>query len=128
MRARTENILGKWNDPGFHGGALQKVAAGGIYNTSYKLISKAPLQKAVLKLNNVYTAAAIKVNGKEAGKVMYQPYTLDITSYLNEGENAIEITVTPRKMNRYYNTPNGQYSSEELIDTGMEGPAVTCAS
>ncbi|MEE0419496.1 MAG: glycosyl hydrolase [Lachnospiraceae bacterium] len=120
----TENVLGKWNDESFHDGMLQTVVADGIYKTSYELPVGEKADKAVLKLNNVYTAASVKVNGKDAGNVMYAPYELDITSLLTEGTNDIEITVTPRKMNRYYNITDGQYSSKELIDTGMEGPVV----
>ena len=120
----TENVLGKWNDESFHDGMLQTVAADGIYKTSYELPVGEQADKAVLKLNNVYTAASVKVNGKDAGNLMYAPYELDITSLLTEGTNDIEITVTPRKMNRYYNITDGQYSSKELIDTGMEGPVV----
>ena len=120
----TENVLGKWNDEYFHGGALQTVVSDGIYKTSYDLPVGQQADKAVLKLNGVYTAATVTVNGKEAGKLMYAPYELDITSMLEEGTNDIEIAVTPRKMNRYYNITDGQYSSKDLIDTGMEGPVV----
>ncbi len=36
----------------------------------------------------------VKVNGTAAGKIMWQPYSLDISNLLREGENEIEITVT----------------------------------
>lgn len=40
------------------------------------------------------TVTKIKVNGKAAGNIMWQPYEVDISKYLVEGENEIEITVT----------------------------------
>ena len=40
------------------------------------------------------TVTKIKVNGTDAGKVMWQPYELDISKLLHEGENEIEIAVT----------------------------------
>ncbi len=40
------------------------------------------------------TVTKIKVNGADAGKVMWQPYEVDISDYLIDGENEIEITVT----------------------------------
>ncbi len=40
------------------------------------------------------TVTKIKVNGKNAGKIMWQPYEIDISNLLIEGENEIEITVT----------------------------------
>ena len=40
------------------------------------------------------TVTEVKVNGKSAGKIMWQPYCIDLSGLLNEGENQIEITVT----------------------------------
>ena len=40
------------------------------------------------------TVTEVKVNGKSAGKVMWQPYSVDLSGLLTEGENEIEITVT----------------------------------
>lgn len=36
----------------------------------------------------------VKVNGRDAGTVMWQPYEINISNLLNEGDNEIEITVT----------------------------------
>lgn len=35
----------------------------------------------------------IKVNGKQAGKILWKPYSADLTGLLREGENEFEITV-----------------------------------
>ncbi len=40
------------------------------------------------------TVTKIKVNGTDAGTIMWQPYELDVSKFLHEGENEIEITVT----------------------------------
>ena len=40
------------------------------------------------------TVIKIKVNGTEADKVMWQPYEVDVSHLLHEGENDIEITIT----------------------------------
>ena len=40
------------------------------------------------------TVIKIKVNGKNADKIMWQPYEVDISDLLNEGKNDIEITIT----------------------------------
>lgn len=40
------------------------------------------------------TVTKVKVNGKDMGKIMWQPYEVDVTSALKEGENVVEITVT----------------------------------
>lgn len=112
----TDQILGKWNSDDFQSGALKTSAETGIYNFTYTLDSALDGKSAVLSLDNVYTAATVVVNGTEAGKLMYAPYTMDISEYLTEGENKIEIQVTPRK----YNQINPD--AKELVDTGMEGP------
>ena len=39
------------------------------------------------------TMAAVKVNGKPAGVIAYDPYELDISRYVAAGKNNIEITV-----------------------------------
>lgn len=36
----------------------------------------------------------IEVNGKSAGKIMWKPYTLDLSQFAKEGENEIKITLT----------------------------------
>ena len=40
------------------------------------------------------TVTKITVNGKDAGKIMWQPYEIDISNLLVEGDNSIEVTVT----------------------------------
>ena len=119
-RVFTVDVIGNWIDPAFQDGALQTVVSDGVYATSY---NKAGDEKrVVLLLNDVNTAASVTVNGVEAGCLLFAPYELDITDYLVDGENAIEITVTPRKKNRYYNNPNGQYTNvTTLQDAGMAG-------
>lgn len=109
----TGEVLGKWSDPQFQEGELQKVSADGVYQATYTLNGDLSGKKAVLDLGNVYTAAKVTVNGKEAGNVLYAPYTLDISHLLKTGKNEIQITVTPRKYNRY---------NDALVDTGLEGP------
>lgn len=40
------------------------------------------------------TVTRVRVNGKDAGKILWQPYELDLTGLLTPGENTFEITVT----------------------------------
>ncbi len=40
------------------------------------------------------TVTEVRVNGKDAGKIMWQPYSVDLSELLKIGENEIEITVT----------------------------------
>jgi hypothetical protein len=36
---------------------------------------------------------SVKVNGKDAGNVLWHPYTVDLSSITQQGENVFEITV-----------------------------------
>lgn len=116
----TENVVGKWNSDEFQNGELKNSAETGVYTGTVTLDQLADGQKAVLELTEVYTAASVKVNGTEVGKLLYGPWTLDITDAVQEGENTIEISVTPRK----YNKIHTDAANEELVDAGFAGTAV----
>lgn len=48
-----------------------------------------------VKLNDwAGTVAEVQVNGKKAGIIGWSPYTLDITQYMNDGENEVDVIVT----------------------------------
>ena len=44
------------------------------------------------KLPSIVTG--VRVNGKDVGKIMWKPYSADISDYVQVGENGIEITLT----------------------------------
>ena len=39
------------------------------------------------------TVTKVKVNGKDAGDIMWHPYSVDLSGLLHEGENEIEVTL-----------------------------------
>ena len=80
-------------------GALQTQGypffAGSITLCKNITLSKDEAQNAVIefsKLPDIVTK--VSVNGKDAGKIMWKPYRLDISDFVKEGENEIEITLT----------------------------------
>lgn len=113
----TENVLGKWNSDEFQKGELKNSDETGIYQGTVTLEAPLEGQKAILTMSEVYTAANVLVNGQEMGAVLYAPYELEITDALQEGENTIEIQVTPRK----YNAVHTDAELETLVDTGLAG-------
>ena len=113
----TENVLGIWNSDEFQGGELKNSDETGVYQGTVTLDAPLDGQRAVLTMSEVYTAANVLVNGQEMGSVLYAPYELDITEALQEGENTIEIQVTPRK----YNAIHREAELEALVDTGLAG-------
>ncbi len=113
----TENVLGKWNTNEFQGGELKNSADTGIYTGIFTMDKASEGQRAVLTLEEVYTAAKVTINGTEIGSILYAPYEIDITDAVQEGENTVEIQVTPRK----YNAVHTDAADEELVDTGLVG-------
>ena len=53
-----------------------------------------------LSLGDVAVTAKVKVNGRDAGGVCFEPYRLDVTPFVKGGENALEIEVCNRWVNR----------------------------
>lgn len=92
-------------------------------------------QKVVLNLGYVMSAAKVRINGEYAGGVWTYPYCLDITPYVHEGENTIEVDVANNWVNRLLDEVKKpaaqrkvwtvQYPSEEeggLQVSGLIGP------
>jgi hypothetical protein len=69
---------------------------------TYKNTLKAPAVsgKAILDLGNVQNLAEVYVNGQFCGYAWKEPYRVDVTSALKEGDNALEIRVANTWPNR----------------------------
>jgi hypothetical protein len=90
------NSLGSWHELGlpFYS---QKVA----YSQNYK-VNKADGKLFLLKLRQWKgTVAEVLVNGQSAGLVAWQPYQLDVTSLLKDGDNEITVNVIGNLKNTF---------------------------
>ncbi|MEX2569390.1 MAG: glycosylhydrolase-like jelly roll fold domain-containing protein [Cyclobacteriaceae bacterium] len=56
--------------------------------------------RAYLNLGKVGDIATVKLNGEEVGIYWKAPYISDITDYLKEGKNILEVSVTNLWVNR----------------------------
>ncbi len=79
--------LGSWKEQGLS-----------LYGFGVKYIKEFDLERTggqlVLQLKNWKgTVAAVKVNGKPAGIIFSEPNTLDLTPYLKNGNNSVEVEV-----------------------------------
>ena len=95
-------------------------------DTSSKLVE--------LSLGKVMVVGKVKVNGQYAGGVWTAPYKLDITDFVKEGENTLEIDVTNNWINRLigdYRLPESERGTwtyrnpgkdAELQQSGIVGP------
>ena len=68
------------------------------YRTSFRW-SRSPAE-AVLDLGQVFNMAHVYVNGKDLGLLWKEPYRIDISQSLVEGDNTLEIQVTNSWGNR----------------------------
>lgn len=80
-------------------GSLEKQGypffAGSITLCKNTVLSQEEISDAVMefaKLPSIVTA--VEINGKNAGKILWKPYKIDIADYLKTGENEIKITLT----------------------------------
>ncbi len=69
--------------------------AGSITLCKNVVLSADEVQNAVIKFSKLPSIVTdICVNGKNAGKIMWNPYCADISDFVKEGENEIKITLT----------------------------------
>ena len=63
--------------------------------TLRKQFIAAPCEKCYLELNQkLVHVVSVSVNGQTVGKILWKPYRLDLTPYLQAGENEIQLTLT----------------------------------
>ena len=127
------NELKPWKDLplGEEGKAFSGTAT---YEASFT-IDKGQLGKdLVLDLGKVDFIADVKVNGKSAGVLWTEPYSLNIKDFIQEGENTLTVDVTGTWYNRLaYDasqpeaqrktwTIAGPAAGSQLHDSGLLGP------
>lgn len=106
--------LGDWSKKG----AL-KYYSGGMYYRKDVNISCNDISKAYLDLGDVVATAEVKINGYDAGVLLNSPYQLDITNFLKEGNNQIEILVYSTLSNHYQTIPTPYRGNPKA---GLLGP------
>jgi hypothetical protein len=80
--------------------AIKHYAGTGVYETSFSLSIDDAAKSIVLELGEVHVIATVWVNGKEAGTVWTTPWAIDITDYVIQGKNKLEIRVANTWNNR----------------------------
>lgn len=77
-----------------------KYFSGTATYTKNVTIEKTNAQAYILDLGQAMVMAKVKVNGKYAGGVWTSPYRIDVTDYVKDGENTLEVMVVNNWMNR----------------------------
>jgi hypothetical protein len=109
---------------------LKFSSAEGIYTSSFNWSHSATGAHYFLDLGKVYYTADVYVNGKSAGKRVFAPYMLDISTLLHQGKNRIEVRVTTSQLNGFIgkgDIGDSHYKQfknkdDQLMAAGLVGP------
>lgn len=115
---------------------VQHYAGTATYRQEFNL-DAIPAGKIVLDLGEVNIMATVKINGVACPTLWKAPYAVDITKYLKQGNNQLEISVTNLWVNRLiadaglppgkrisWVTYNSYKPGDELLPSGLIGPVV----
>lgn len=99
---------------------LKYYSGSGVYEKAI-ILSKEQMgqikgRKVYLVLEHLGESGTVFINGKEAGVILMRPYRLDISGYLQEGENQIRIKV--------YNLLINQALDPEKQPAEIAGPVI----
>jgi hypothetical protein len=100
---------------------LANFSGTAIYEKSFTLPDSYRDKRLVLDLGRVSSVAEVYVNGRQAGTLVWSPYRLDITDFINTGINHLKIRLTNTEANARAVGPSHRILAD--IDVcGLEGP------
>ena len=76
-------------------------------------------KQTILDLGKVNATCQVKVNGEDVDILMHSPYKVDVSRYLRNGSNRIEILVYSTLSNHYQTIPSA-YRGTPV--SGLLGP------
>lgn len=79
--------------------AIANYSGKAIYTTTFNLPA-APSGEYYVDLGKVMVMARVKINGQDAGGVWTDPYRVNITPFVKEGDNTLEVEVVNTWRNR----------------------------
>ena len=94
-------------------------------------------ERITLHLTDLREVCTVRINGKDAGTLWAMPYVLDITDFVKDGENRVELVVTnlwpnriigdaqPAVTERFTHTNIRKYTADSpLLPSGLIGPVL----
>jgi hypothetical protein len=102
------------------GSILENYSGGAWYRKKVILSGKQAGAGAILDLGKVVATAEVHVNGSLAGILVTSPWRIDISKFIIQGENKIEILVYNTLANHYLTIPT-RYRGNSL-QSGLLGP------
>ncbi len=108
--------IGDWSQ----NSALECYSGGVLYGKNISMTKEQVSSIVMLDLGKVVATAGIWINGKKAGVLVSPPWKLDISEFVHEGDNRIEIRVFNTLANHYSTIPT-RYRGDSL-ESGLIGP------
>jgi len=100
---------------------LANFSGTAIYEKTFTLPDAYRGKKLILDLGRVSSVAEVYANGRQAGTLVWSPYRLDITQFINTGVNHLKIRLTNTEANARAVGPYHRILAN--IDLcGLEGP------
>ena len=117
----TLTDLSREEDP-----ALKYFSGTAVYRKRITVADSAPAdgKRIVIDFGRLHDIASLKVNGRHVMVLWYPPFTADITDFLHEGENDIELEVTNNWANRLIGDEQYPADFEWGEDRGQNGRAM----
>jgi len=112
---KGEINTGDWSQSG----VLEDYSGGALYRKTITMTAEQIKENVVLDLGKVSATASVTVNGKETGVRVLPPWTFQISDYLKQGDNLIEVTVYNTLSNHYQTIPS-RYRGDTT--SGLIGP------
>lgn len=112
---RELNKLVSWTS---FGESYSNFSGTGEYTTQFSL-NPAENTGYLLDLGDLRESARVKVNGQDAGTVFAIPYLIDITPFLIQGENELNIEVTNLPANRLSALERSGYEWKKFYEINM---------
>ena len=92
------NSLSSWTESADEG--IKNYSGLAVYKKTFKLPALNKNEKAYLAIDKVCEVAKVRLNGRDVGTMWRPPFNLNITNYLKDGDNLLEITVGNTWVNR----------------------------
>jgi hypothetical protein len=106
--------LGDWSNID----GLRSYSGGVWYRKTFRM-QQGKYSTCLIDLGCVASSAEVHVNGRYAGEVSAPPWQVDVTDFVRQGDNQLEILVC-NTMANYYSTKPTRYGGE--LTSGLIGP------
>lgn len=89
----------------------------GVYSTTFDAAAVESGQRVYLELDQVESMAEVTINGKDVGVIWTKPYQIDVSDFLKDGKNHLEIKVVNTWGNRFYYESNFDVKDKKIQTT-----------